>query len=63
MEPGINIIMYLVIAVAKLPRRHALFGGPGLRGSTVFIGSAYIKGLISPDAAKPGKNIRRKHLD
>ena len=54
-EPFIDITVYGMIMIAKLPRSNTLFQSPGLTGSTVFVGTADVKRLISPETAETGK--------
>ena len=51
-----------MIMIAKLPRSNTLFQSPGLTGSAVFVGTADVKRLISPETAETGKDIGGKDL-
>jgi hypothetical protein len=63
MEPCVDVPVHGIVPVAKRPGGYALLGGPGFGGGAVFVGSAYIEGLETPDSAKPGKDIGGEHLD
>ena len=61
-KPFIDITVYGMIMIAKLPRSNTLFQSPGLTGSAVFVGTADVKRLISPETAETGKDIGGKDL-
>ena len=61
-KPFIDITVYGMIMIAKLPRSNTLFQSPGLTGSAVFVGTADVKRPISPETAETGKDIGEKDL-
>jgi hypothetical protein len=62
-EPPVYLRMDGVIAVAQFPGAYALLRGPGLGGGAVFVGTADVEGIVTPEPAKPGKGIGGKDLD
>jgi hypothetical protein len=62
-KPTINIPVDGMIPVTKCLRAHPLFCGPIFSSGTVFIGTAYIEGIIPSEPAKPGKGIRGQNLN
>ena len=61
-EPGIDVAVEEVEAVAELAGRHAFLEGLRVRGRAVLVGAADIEGLVAPQPAETGEDIGGKHL-
>ena len=61
-KPAVNIIMDLKITFTKLMGTDPFLYCPGFRSSSIFIGTADIKGVISFYPAEPCKDIGGKNL-
>jgi hypothetical protein len=62
-EPLVNIRMNFMVVITEFPRRYPLLCGFGFRGGTVFVCAADIKGFVTPQPAKPGKDIGGQYLN
>ena len=62
-EPGIDVAMDRVVAVAELAWSDALLEGLGLGRRAVFVGAAYIECLVAAEAAEACEDICGKYLD
>jgi hypothetical protein len=62
-EPAVNIRVDGVITVAEFLGAYPLLGGPVFCGSTIFISTAYIEGVIPPESTEPGKGVGGQDLD
>ena len=62
-EPAVNAVVDRVVAVAQFAGSYPLFGGACFGGGAVFVGSADVQGLITPQTAKAGERVGGQHLD
>jgi hypothetical protein len=62
-KPTINVRMQGMIPVTECLRADPFFSSSIFSGSTVFIGTTYIKGIVASEPAKPGKGIRGQDLN
>ncbi len=62
-EPFIDLVMHDEVAVAKLLGAYPLLQRAGLGGCTILVGPADIEGLVAPQPAETGENVRRENLN
>jgi hypothetical protein len=46
-----------MIPITELPGTNPFFGSSGFGSCTIFIGTAYIEGIVTAEPAKTGKDI------